>query len=324
MRSLKFVVLSVLLAAGAAHAAEPGAPAGYPNKPIRFITGFLPGGVSDTIARVAGEKLGEQLGQRVIIDGRPGAGGVLSMEIAANANPDGYTWYLGQPVITISPNFKRKLPVDPLKALAPVSLLGISPTVLVVHPSVPVNSVADLIKFAKSRSEGLRVASSGPGTTNHFASELLRVKTGANVISIPYKGAAATLLAAMSGEVDATFSPLVAGLTQVKAGKLKAIAVTGAKRSQVLPNVPAIAETLPGYAIDAWYGILVPAKTPPAIVNYLSAETRKALESPQVKERLVSQGVDVAGSAPADFARFIREDAVHWAKLIKDTGIQLE
>jgi tripartite-type tricarboxylate transporter receptor subunit TctC len=316
-------VTMLVLASTATHGAE-SPPDNYPNKPIRFVTGFLPGGVSDTIARVTGDKLGEQLGQRVIIDGRPGAGGVLSMEIAANANPDGYTWYLAQPVITISPNFKRKLPLDPMKAFAPVSLIGVSPTILVVHPSVPVSSVQELVAYAKARPDGLKVASSGPGTTNHLAGELFRVKTGIKLLNIAYKGAAATLLAAMSGEVEATFSPLVAGLTQVKAGKLKPLALTGKKRSAVLPNVPTIGETLAGYSVEAWYGLMVPARTPPAIVTFLNAQTRKALDTPAIKERLAGQGVDVGSSTPAEFAQFIRADAAQWAKLVKDAGIQLE
>ena len=315
---------TVLLTCTTVAPAAEGLPANYPNKAIRFVTGFLPGGVSDTIARVSGEKLGEQLGQRVVIDGRPGAGGVLSMEIAATANPDGYTWYLGQPVITISPNFKRKLPLDPMKAFAPVSLLGVSPTVLVVNPSVPVNSVPELIAYAKGRPDGLRVASSGPGTTNHLAGELFRVKTGTKLLNIAYKGAAATLLAAMSGEVEATFSPLVAGLTQVKAGKLRAIGLTGKKRSAVLPNVPTIAETLPGYSVEAWYGLMVPAKTPVPIVQFLNAQTRKALDTSIVRERLLANGVEPATSTPQEFAQLIHEDAAQWAKLVKDAGIQLE
>jgi len=196
--------------------------------------------------------------------------------------------------------------------------------VLVVNPSVPVNSVPELIAYAKGRADGLRVASSGPGTTNHLAGELFRVKTGTKLLNIPYKGAAATLLAAMSGEVEATFSPLVAGLTQVKAGKLKAIALTGRKRSPVLPNVPTIGETLPGYGVEAWYGLMVPAKTPASIVQFLNAQTRKALDTPAVRERLLANGVEVAASTPQELAQFIREDAAQWAKLVKDAGIQLE
>src|SRR5215216_3342908 len=180
---LKLLALLSLLAPAIALAQE-ATPANYPSRPLRLITGFLPGGVSDTVARVTGEKLGELLGQRVIIDGRPGAGGVLSMELAASANPDGYTWYLGQPVITISPNFKRKLPLDPMKAFAPVSLIGVSPTILVVHPSVPVSSVPELVAYAKARPDGLKVASSGPGTTNHLAGELFRVKTNIKLLNI--------------------------------------------------------------------------------------------------------------------------------------------
>ena len=324
MRMKIYPALVLLAVCGIAHAAD-NLPADYPSKPIRFITGFLPGGVSDTIARVTGDQLGQQLGQRVIIDGRAGAGGVVSMEIAAAANPDGYTWYLGQPVITISPNFKRKLPIDPMKALAPVSLLGISPTILVAHPSVPVASVADLVTFAKSRPDGMRVASSGPGTTNHLAGELFRVKTGIKLTNIQYKGAAATLLAAMSGETELTFSPLVAGLTQVKAGKLKAIAVTGAK-ALAGPAERAHhrrdAARLQGRSVVC--GLMVPAKTPPALVDFPHQQTRKALDTPAVKERLTAQGVDVASSTPAEFARFIREDAAQWAKLVKEAGIELE
>jgi tripartite-type tricarboxylate transporter receptor subunit TctC len=315
--------LALLAACGAARAADT-LPADFPHKPIRFVTGFLPGGVSDTIARVVGEKLAEQLGQRVIIDGRPGAGGILSMEIAAHSNPDGYTWYLGQPVITISPNFKRKLPLDPMKAFAPVSNLGNSPTLLVASPSLPVNSIRELIAFAKSKPEGLRAASSGPGTTNHLAGELFGAMSGTKITAIQYKGAGSTLLAAMSGEVELTFSPLLAGVPQVKAGKLKALGVTGARRTPVLPNVPTIGETLRGYKVEAWYGLLVPVKTPRAIIAFLNAQTLKALDSPAVKDKLLAQGVEVGGTTPEELDKLIREDAAMWAKLVKETGIVLE
>ena len=300
------------------------APAAYPNKTIRFITGFLPGGVSDTIARVVGEKLGERLGQRVIIDGRPGAGGLISMELTAGASPDGYTWFLGTPVVTISPSFKRKLPFDPLKALAPVTLVGTSPTILVASAGVQATSVKDLIALAKVRPGGLRYASSGQGTTNHLAAELLRVTANIPLTHIPYKGAAATLLAVISGEVDISFVPLLPAIPHVKSGKLAGIAVTGAQRVQSLPNVPAIAETLPGYDVTSWYGLLVPGGTPAPLIQKLNTETNRVLELTEVRDRLSAQGVEVQGSTPGALMEFMRVDVARWAKLVKDAGIVLE
>lgn len=298
--------------------------AGYPTRPLRLITGFLPGGVSDTIARVIGEQLGEHLGQRVVIDGRPGAGGVLSMSIAAEATPDGYTLYLGQPVIAISRLFKNKPPFDPITAFAPVSLIGIGPTMMTVHPGLPVNSVKELIAYAKSQPGGLRFGSSGPGTTNHFAGELFRVMSGAPMTHIPYRGAAANVVAVVQGEIHIAFLPLLAAIPQVKSGRLKGLAVSSAKRSQTVPNLPTVAETLPGYEVSAWYGIVVPAKTPKAVIARLNAELEKILQTPVVVQRLESQGVDVEHLNPAQFADYIRKDAVRWEKLVKDAGIKFE
>ena len=313
---------------GSSHAATTAqtmsAPADYPHKTIRFITGFLPGGVSDTIARVLSEKLGERLGQRVIIDGRPGAGGLISMELAAGASPDGYTWFLGTPVVTISPSFKRKLPFDPARALAAVTLIGTSPTILVAAASLPAASVKDLIALAKSRPGGLRYASSGQGTTNHLAAELLRVTANIPLTHIPYKGAAATLFAVITGEVDMSFVPLLPAIPHVKSGKLAGIAVTGARRAQALPNVPAIAETLPGYDVTSWYGLLVPGGTPPSLIQKLNAETNRVLEMTDVRDRLSAQGVEVQGSTPDALMELMRVDAARWAKLVKDAGIVLE
>ncbi len=296
----------------------------YPTRPLRLITGFLPGGVSDTIARVIGEQLGEHLGQRVVIDGRPGAGGVLSMSIAAEATPDGYTLYLGQPVITISRLFKNKPSFDPIAAFAPVSLIGIGPTMMTVHPSLPVNSVKELIAYAKSQPGGLRFGSSGAGTTNHFAGELFRVMSGAPITHIPYRGAAVNVLAVVQGEIHIAFLPLLAAIPQVKSGKLKGLAVSSAKRSQAVPDLPAVAETLPGYEVSAWYGIVVPAKTPKAAIARLDTELAKILQNPVVVRRLESQGVDVEHLNPAQFAAYIRKDAARWDKLVKDAGIKFE
>ena len=297
----------------------------YPSRPLRLITGFLPGGVSDTVARVTGEKLGELLGQRVIIDGRPGAGGVLSMEIAANANPDGHTLYLGQPVITISPNFKKKPAFDPLKAFAPISLIGFGTTMMVVHPTTPASNLKELIAYGRSQPPGaLRFGHSGLGSTNHLAGELFGVMTGIKLLPIPFKGAASNQLALLQGEIQISMLPTLAAIPHVKSGRLKAIGMTGEKRSPAAPDVPTIGETLKGYDVPVWYGLIVTAKTPAAIVNKLHAETQRAIRTPEVKDRLASQGIEVQPATRAEFAKLIQEDAVRWAKLVKDAGIVLE
>jgi len=299
--------------------------ANFPSRPLRLITGFQPGGVSDTVARVTGDKVGELLGQRVIIDGRPGAGGVLSMEIAASANPDGHTLYLGQPVITISPNFRNKPPVDPIKAFAPVSLFGFGQTMMVIHPSMPVSNVKELIAYAKSQPPGsLRFGHSGAGSTNHLAGELFTVMSGARLTPIPYKGAASNQLALLQGEIHIAMLPVLAAIPQVKAGRMKAIGVTGAQRSQAVPDVPTIGETLKGYDVPVWYGFVITAKTPVAIVDKLHAATQRALQTPEVKDRLFSQGIETQLSSRAEFGKLIQEDAVRWADLVKAAGIVLE
>src|SRR5688500_8100635 len=254
---LKFLKLLTAIAVFAAPMvqAQDKSVANFPSRPLRLITGFLPGGVSDTVARVTGEKLGELLGQRVIIDGRPGAGGVLSMEIAANANPDGHTLYMGQPVITISPHFKKKPPFDPIKAFAPISLIGFGSTMMVVHPSTPATNVKELIAHGRSQQPGaLRFGHSGLGSTNHLAGELFSVMSGVKLTPIPYKGAAANIVGVLQGEVHIAMLPTLAAIPQVKSGKLKAIGITGAKRSPAAPDVPTIGETLKGYDVPVWYG----------------------------------------------------------------------
>jgi tripartite-type tricarboxylate transporter receptor subunit TctC len=317
-------LLGAALACAAMSAAAQDA-ANYPSRPLRLITGFLPGGVSDTVARVTGEKLGEQLGQRVVIDGRPGAGGVLSMELAANANPDGHTLYLGQPVITISPNFKKKPPFDPIKAFAPVSLIGFGTTMMVVHPSTPASNVKELVAYGKSQPPGaLRFGHSGMGSTNHLAGELFAVMTGIKLSPIPYKGAAANIVGVLQGEIQIAMLPTLAAIPHVKSGRLKAIGMTGSKRSPAAPDVPTIGETLKGYDVPVWYGLVITAKTPAAIVNTLHAETQRAIQTGEVKDRLASQGIETQTGSRAEFAKLIQDDAVRWAKLVKDAGIVLE
>ena len=324
-RARGFALAISLLAGATGNAYVQRDDAPFPSRPLRLITGFLPGGVSDTVARIAGEHLGQLLGQRVVIDGRPGAGGLLSMELAAHATPDGHTLYLGQPVITISPNFKRKPAFDPLKAFAPVSLLGVGATMLVLNPSTPANSVKELIALGKSQPPGtLRYGHSGQGSTNHLAGALFAVMAGVSLTPVPYKGAAANILAAMQGEVQMAFMPVLASIPHVKSGKLKGLAITGSRRSQALPDVPTIAETLPGYDVPVWYGLMVPAATPQKIVDRLNRETRRVLLMPEVREKLAAQGIDTQYTTQAEFAELIRQDAARWARLVRESGIVLE
>ena len=323
-KSLKLFIAALGLASASAGAHAQSAD-NFPSRTLRLITGFQPGGVSDTVARVTGEKVGELLGQRVIIDGRPGAGGVLSMELAANANPDGHTLYMGQPVITISPNFKNKPSFDPIKAFAPVSLIGFGSTMMVVHPATPAGNVKELIAYGKSQPPGtLRFGHSGVGSTNHLAGELFSVMSGVKIQPIPYKGAASNQLALLQNEIQISMLPVLAAIPQVKAGRLKAIGVTGAKRSQAVPDVPTIGETLKGYDVPVWYGFVVTAKTPAAIVNKLHATTQQALLTPEVKDRLAAQGIETQQMSRAEFGQLIQDDAVRWAKLVKTSGIVLE
>lgn len=322
MRNLSLALSFLAITASPASAQQAG---DFPTRPMRIITGYLPGGVSDTIARTMALQLGEQMGQRIIIDGRPGAGGTLAMEIAANATPDGYTLFMGQPVITISPNFKRKPSFDPLKAFAPLSLIGLGSTMMMSNPAIPANSVKELIAYGKTQPPGkLLFGHSGQGSTNHLAGELFSVMSGVKLTAVAYKGAAANILATIQGEVQLSFLPVLAALPQVKTGKLKPLGVTGAKRAKAAPHVPTIAETLPGFEVPVWYGLVAPAATPRPVVQKLNLEIKKALETPSVIERLANQGIEVEYTTVAEFEKLIKDDAVRWARLVKDAGIVLE
>jgi tripartite-type tricarboxylate transporter receptor subunit TctC len=322
--TLRLLAAAAVLSSTTAAAQNTGAE-NYPSRTLRLITGFLPGGVSDTVARVTGDKLGELLGQRVIIDGRPGAGGVLSMELAAQANPDGHTLYLGQPVITISPNFKNKPSFDPLKAFTPISLIGFGSTMMVVHPGTPASNVKELVAYGRSQPPGtLRFGHSGMGSTNHLAGELFTVMSGVKLTAIPYKGAAVNIIAVLQGEIQIAMLPTLAAIPHVKSGRLKAIGMTGSKRSPAAPDVPTIGETLKGFDVPVWYGFIVTAKTPIAIVSKLHTETQRAIRTAEVKDRLASQGVETQPATRAEFAQLIVDDAARWKKLVKDAGIVLE
>jgi len=296
----------------------------FPARPLRVITGFAAGGVSDVIARAVGAQLSSQLGQPVLMDVRPGAGGTLSMSIAAAAQPDGHTLYLATPTVTLSPLFtERKLGLDPFRAFVPVSLIGTGPSVLTTHPRLPARTVGELVAYGRSRPEGLRVGHSGEGSIQHLAGELYRVRTGATLTPIAYRSGQASMVAALQGEVDITFVPLSSALPHMESGRLRALGVTSAKRARAVPDVPAMAETLPGFDVFSWYGLLVPAAVPRRVLDRLNAELRRALEVQSLRDVLERQGLEVQASTSESFGQLMKEDHQRWASLVKEAGIVL-
>jgi tripartite-type tricarboxylate transporter receptor subunit TctC len=298
----------------------------YPSRPIRFVVGFLPGGPSDTIARVVGAKLTEGLGQQVVIDNRAGAGGNLSAEIVADAQPDGHTILLGTggPLV-IAPVIGQKVGFDPDKDFAAVSKLGDSMSILAAHPSLPANSIKELIAAARAKPNDINYASSGVGTANHLAAELLSSMANIKLTHIPYKGSGAALPALIGGQVKLGFGPLLPAIPHVKAGRLKALGVSGLKRSAGAPDIPTIAEQgLPGYEVNSWYGVFVPSKTSKPVVARLNRELMRVLALPDVKERLSRDGVDPAGSTPEQLHAVVQAEKKLWAKVIKDANIKVQ
>jgi len=298
----------------------------YPTRPIRFVVGFLPGGPSDTIARVVGTRLSEALHQPVIVDNRAGAGGNVSADIVAAAPPDGHTLLLGTggPLV-IAPIIGQKVSFDADRDFAPVSTLGGSMSILCAHPSLAASSVKELIALAKAKPSEINYASSGVGTANHLAAELLASMANIKLTHVPYKGSGAALPALISGEVKLGFGPLLPAIPHVKAGRLKALGVSGLKRSAAAPDIATIAEQgLPGFQVDSWYGVFVPAKTPPQIVTQLNQVLGRVLALPDVKERLSRDGVDPAGSTPEQLAAIVQAEKKLWSKVIRQANIRVE
>ncbi|HEV7802721.1 MAG TPA: tripartite tricarboxylate transporter substrate binding protein [Burkholderiales bacterium] len=314
---------SLMVGVGAADA-QTAATKTYPTRPIRLIVPQSPGGPSDTIARVAAQKLGDLLGQPVVADNRAGAAGNVGCELAAKAAPDGYTLLLGPPgCLTINPSLYEKLAFDPLRDFAPITQLTSGPEMLVVHPSVAAQSVKELVALAKAKPGAFNFASGGAGTPNHLASELFKNAAGLQMVHVPYKGTGPALTAVMSGQVQMMMAGLPPALPQVKAGKLRALGVTSAKRSRVVPEIPTIAESgFPGFDIVSWHSILAPAKTPRPIVMLLNAELVKMLAQPDVKERFASLGLDTVGSTPEEFREHLKRETANFSKLIKTAGIK--
>jgi tripartite-type tricarboxylate transporter receptor subunit TctC len=322
LRILQRILLGALVAASAAYASAQT----YPSKAIRLVVPFPPGGTTDILAREVGQRLTEVFGQPVVIDNRPGAAGNIGSDIVAKSAPDGYTLLLCTVSShAINPGLYSKLPYDHIKDFAPVILVARVPNVLVVNPDVPVNTVADLVKLAKERPGQINFASSGSGTSIHLSGELFKTMAGVDMVHVPYKGSAPALTDLIGGQVQIMFDNLPSSLPQIKAGKLRAIAVTSAQRAPALPNVPTIAESgLPGFEATSWFGVLAPAGTPPAIITRLNAEIDKWLQSPEAKEKLLAQGAAAAGGTPEQFATYIRSETEKWAKVIKASGAKVD
>jgi len=297
----------------------------YPAKPVRIIVAFAPGGTNDILARLMSAKFTEAFGQTFVVDNRPGAGGNIGSDAVAKAAPDGYTLLLGStgPHV-INPHFYPKMPYDTLKDFAPISLVGKSTALLVLHPSIPAASVRQLMTLAKSGARPLNYASSGNGSSGHLAGELFKTMAGIPMQHIPYKGNGPAFTDLVGGQVDLMFANKPGSLPFVQSGKLKAIAITSAKRDPQVPNIPAVAETVPGFEASTWWGVLGPAGLPPEIVDKLNAAILKIMAAPDVRERMVTLGADPVTSTPKEYQALIEKELVQYGQIVKRSGMKLE
>ncbi len=297
----------------------------FPNKALRIIVPFPPGGGLDIVARTLSPKLSEALGQQVVIDNRAGASGLVGTELAAKAAPDGYTIFMGTlGNLSVNPLLFHKLPFDISRDFAPLTQAVAVTFMLYVHPSFPVKSVKDLIALAKSRPGQINYASSGSGGAPHLAAELFNSLTGVKMVHIAYKGSGPSFIDLLGGQVPLTFDSLTQGLQYVKSGRLRAVATLGPARSPVLPDVPTVGDTLKGYEVVNWFGVVVPAATPRDVINRLHGEIVKVLRMPDIRERLSSQGADPVGSSPEEFGAFMKSETAKWARVIKEANIRAD
>jgi tripartite-type tricarboxylate transporter receptor subunit TctC len=300
------------------------AAADYPARPVRLIVGFPPGGAADILGRIAALPLTERLGQQVVVDNRGGAGGLVATEIAARATPDGYTLLFTSMPHVINPHLYKTVHYDAIRDFTPVVQFVTGPLMMAANASLPAKSVKELIAYAKSRPVPMNYASSGSGASSHLAMELFKTMAGIAMNHIPYKGTGPLLTDLISGQIALTIASAVPLTPQVKAGKLRGMAVTGPKRSPLFPDLPAIAETVPGYEVVNWFGILAPAGTPTAIVARVNAEMNKALALQPIKDTLRAQSADGVGGSSEEFARVIRADFTKWAKVVRDSGARVD
>ena len=318
MNWLRAVTLIVCVTTADVHAA-------FPDHPIKVIHGFAAGGGADILLRTILPAVSANLGQQIIVEYRTGAGGNLAMEAVAKAPPDGYTLLMGTPGLATNPFLYANLPFDPLKAFAPISLVGTVPNVLVVNPDLPVHSVAELVALAKRKPGALNYASPGIGTSLHLAGELFKLDTGSDIVHVAYKGGGQAQTDVIGGQVQMMFNVLPSALPLIQAGKLRALAVTGNARSESLPDVPTMVEAgVPGYSAVTWNGLLAPAGTPPDVVARLNEAIVKAMRSTEMKSMLAKIGQDPAWSTPEEFGAFLREETSKWSKVISASGIKAQ
>jgi tripartite-type tricarboxylate transporter receptor subunit TctC len=317
MRSL-FLALSLLASATAA--------AQYPDRPVRVLVGYPPGGGTDIIARLVAQPLSERWKQPVVVDNRPGANAIIATEAVVKAKPDGYTLLMAYATeLALNPATHRKLPYDPVRDLAPIAQLGSAPLVMAAHPTLPAKDVRELLALAKAKPGSLSYSSSGNGSVHHFAGELLKLRTGADILHIPYKGSGPATADAVSGQVQLTFASVASVLRFVQSGRLKALAVTSPTRAAQLPDAPTFSEAgVKDVELTSWYGLLAPAGTPAELVRKIHADVSAVLAMPEVKAGFANQGLDMAQSSPAAFADFIRDEAAKYARIAKAAGIQQE
>jgi tripartite-type tricarboxylate transporter receptor subunit TctC len=319
-------LLTLILPVAIASALSPAsAQSPFPSKPVRIISPFPPGGGNDTLCRIVAQKLTDELKQQVIVENRAGANGIVGTEVAARAAPDGYTIVLIPSGHAVNATLYRKLPFDSIRDFTPITLLGSSPLVLAVHPSLPAKNVKDLVALAKARPGQLTYGSAGVGASGHLGGALFESLAGVKMLHIPYKGMAGAITDLMSGQVTLTFGTTASVIPHVRAGRLRAFATTGAHRSPALPELPTVAEAgVPGYEAGLWYGFVGPARLPPEVVRRLNAAIVAVIGHPDVRARLASQGVDPQSTTPEAFARLLASDVERWAQVIRRAGIQPE
>jgi tripartite-type tricarboxylate transporter receptor subunit TctC len=297
----------------------------YPARPVRLVVAQTAGGSADIVARAAAQKMGEALGQQFVIDNRGGASGIIATEIAAQATPDGYTLLVTSSTFGVNPSLFKKLPYDPIKDIAPITLLAAAPNILVVHPSLPVKTVKELTALARAKPGYLNFGSSGNGGSPHLAGEMFKQRTGVNMVHVPFKGAPAAQTALIAGEIHLNFSSMPSAIGHVRAGRMRAIAVTGARRSPATPELPTMMEAgIRDFETSAWQGFFAPAKTPPAIVGVLNREAARAMWSPELKERLSPEGAEPVANSPEEFRVWLRHEITKWAAVVRAANIRID